>query len=452
VATAREKPVFFISSGRAAGVAGAKHLGDAAGRGNLIVFDMGGTTASASLVHRGELSRLQEYEFRSGISTSSRFIKAGGYLMRVPTVDVAEVGSGAGSIARIDPGGLLTVGPVSAGADPGPACYGIGGEEPTVTDANLLLGYLPEMLAGGSLRLDRRLAEAAVERRVARPLGLGLAEAAAGIRDIVNHNMARVIRTVTVERGVDPRDFSLLAFGGSGPAHACDLARDIGIREVIFPPMPGVFTAMGMLAGDVERYFIRPCPGLLSQFDVGRAAGLVEELRDEAMTALAGEGIPDERIALEFQIDLRFVGQDSQLPVPLPERLGDGTAAALRAAFIEAYRATYQYASTDEAETVNLRVVARGIRSTRLDFAALEAQIAAGGGRSGMRRIRFKGGLDAVEVPVMERQALAGEIEGPAILESLDSTVVLPPGWRARRDGFANIVAADTEPNLGRER
>jgi N-methylhydantoinase A len=272
-ATARSKPVFFISSGRSAGVVGAGQLGVAVGRKDLVVFDMGGTTASASLVHDGEISRLQEYEFREGVSTSSRFIKAGGYLMRVPTVDVAEAGSGAGSIAHIDAGNMLSVGPVSAGADPGPACYGIGGTAPTVTDANFLLGYLPATLAGGGFRLKKENAERAIRDEIAGPLDLSVISAAAGIRAIVNANMARVIKTVTVEKGVDPREFSLLAFGGSGPVHACDLARDIGIREVIFPRMPGVFTAMGMLAGDVERYFVRPFPDRGNQGDRDRRAG-----------------------------------------------------------------------------------------------------------------------------------------------------------------------------------
>ncbi len=440
VATARDKPVFFISSGRSAGVVGAKHLGNAISRSDLIVFDMGGTTASAALVHQGELSRLQEYEFRAGISASSRFIKAGGYLMQVPTVDVAEAGSGAGSIAYVDAGGLLCVGPISAGADPGPACYGIGGDEPTVTDANLVLGYLPETLAGGGLTLDCGRAQRAIETRIARPLGLGLTEAAAGIRDIVNHNMARVIRAVTVERGVDPRDFSLLAFGGSGPAHACDLARDIGIGEVIFPRMPGVFTAMGMLAGDIERYFIRPCPGLLKDLNVERARGLLSELREEAIGALAGEGSADNRIDLEFQIDLRFVGQDSQLPIILPAILSDEAAAELRQAFLTAYRTTYQYASSDEVEMVNLRVVARGIRSTWLDFTELHAAVPTRSSGRATRSVRFNDSAEPIEVPVVEREALTGEISGPAILESLDSTVVLPPGSRARPDVFANII------------
>ncbi|MHA1563836.1 MAG: hydantoinase/oxoprolinase family protein, partial [Alphaproteobacteria bacterium] len=247
-ALAQEKPVFFISSGRAAGVVGASSQGRRSNEPNLVAFDMGGTTASASLIKDGELTRTTEYEFRAGISTPSRFIKAGGYLMRVPTVDVAEIGSGAGSIAYVDSGGLTCVGPISAGAVPGPACYGAGGDKPTVTDANLALGYLPDRLAGGSMALDVAKARAAIDRHVAQPLGLSIDDAAFGIRAIANANMARAIKVVTVERGLDPRDFTLLAFGGSGPNHACELARILNIPKVLFPPMPGVFTAMGMLS------------------------------------------------------------------------------------------------------------------------------------------------------------------------------------------------------------
>ena len=222
---AREKPVFFISSGRASGAVGAAGLGASLGEENLVVFDMGGTTASAALIHRGVLSRTNEYEFRAGMSVPSRFIKAGGYLMRVPTVDVAEVGNGAGSIAAIDPAGLITVGPVSAGAMPGPVCYGLGGLRPTVTDANVVLGFLPTKLAGGALELDVESARAAISETIGKPLKLDVADAAFGIREIANANMVRAIRAVTIERGLDPRDLTLFAFGGSGPVHACDVAK-----------------------------------------------------------------------------------------------------------------------------------------------------------------------------------------------------------------------------------
>ena len=225
-AGAGERPVFAVGSGPAAGVAGAARLGQVAGAPNLIAFDMGGTTAKASLVEHGRVSLTTEYEFREGISTSSRFIKAGGYMLKVPAIDIAEVGAGAGSIADIDDGGLLRVGPQSAGAQPGPACYALGGTRPTVTDANVALGFLnPGYLAGGELRLDAALARDAIRTpRRGAPRPLGCIEAAHGIREVANANMARAIRSVTIERGRDPRDFTLVAFGGSGPVHAGDVA------------------------------------------------------------------------------------------------------------------------------------------------------------------------------------------------------------------------------------
>jgi N-methylhydantoinase A len=440
-ATARSKPVFFISSGRSAGVVGAGHLGAAIGREDLVIFDMGGTTASASLVHGGEISRLQEYEFREGASTSSRFIKAGGYLRRVPTVDVAEVGSGAGSIAHIDGGGMLSVGPVSAGADPGPACYGTGGTAPTVTDANFLLGYLPSILAGGGIELRKREAERAIRDEIGDPLDMHVIAAAAGIRAIVNANMGRIIKAVTVEKGVDPRNFSLLAFGGSGPVHACDLARDIGIREVIFPRMPGVFTAMGMLASDVERYFVRPFPGLLHDLNVGAARQLIADMKVGASAALIEEGIASVDAEIECQIDLRFAGQDSQLPIPLPVELSDHASECLREDFLDAYRAVYQYASADAVETVNIRMIARGVRHGRLDFADLDVTVVPWRTNTNKRAVYFSGGKEATPTPVIDRQSFSRPQIGPLILESLDSTIVIAPEWQARVDECGNVVA-----------
>ena len=281
VKVAQAKPVFFISSGRASGAVGGARLGHAMNERDLIVFDMGGTTASAALVRDGELERTNEYEFRAGMSVPSRFIKAGGYMMRVPTVDVAEVGSGAGSIAAIDAGGLLVVGPNSAGARPGPACYGLGGTQPTVTDANAVLGLLPPMLAGGAVALDLDAARTAIARSLGVPLGLDVEQAALGIRKVANANMVRAIRAVTIERGLDPRELTLLAFGGSGPAHACDLARMLEIERVLFPPGPGVFTATGMLAGAAEHHELRPIGMPLAA--VIREE--VEALRDEMQVA-----------------------------------------------------------------------------------------------------------------------------------------------------------------------
>ncbi len=439
--TAQKKPVFFISSGRSAGVVGATRMGAAVGEDNLIVFDMGGTTASAALVHNGELSRTNEYEFRAGISTPSRFIKAGGYMMRVPTVDVAEVGSGGGSVAWIDAGGLLNVGPVSSGAVPGPVCYGLGGDKPTVSDANVALGLLPAELAGGSLTLDVDAARRAIERDVAAPLGLDTDAAARGIADVANVNMARAIRAVTVERGVDPRDFTLLAFGGSGPVHACDLARVLDIRRVLFPPMPGVFTAMGMLAGDVERYSIRVYPTLLGQADFAEVARLVAELQDEARATLGEEGYSAGQVRLDVEFDLRFEGQDNEVAVALSSVAGELSRDTVRTAFLNAYLAIYGYVSTDEIEFVNVRLIGRGMREARVDFANVGAIADAVRERPANRRVYFASAGGWCETPVVDRQMFSGERTGPLIIESSDTTIVVPPGARASLDAAGNIRA-----------
>lgn len=436
---AQEKPVFFISSGRSAGVVGAGRLGEAMGEKDLVVFDMGGTTASASLIHKGELSRANEYEFRAGISTPSRFIKAGGYLMRVPTVDVAEVGSGAGSIARIDEGGLMHVGPLSAGADPGPVCYGIGGNSPTVTDANVVLGFLPSALAGGSMKLDVDGARAAIKRDLADPLKLSVEDAAFGIREVVNINMARTIKAVTVERGVDPRDFAILAFGGSGPVHACDLARTLGISRVIFPKSPGVFTATGMLAAKVERYFLRSLNGMLDQLPVDRVNALLKEMRAEAVASLAEEGYSPDQIECGFEADLRFKGQDFELPIPLPEAVTEGDRASLRAAFREAYKGIYGYASDDGVEIVNIRLNAGGNSGNRLSFKPHAPDSAPA--EAATRKIYHSRTHGWVDTPIYERSTFKGGVAGPLIIQSPDTTIVIPPRATADLDAFGNVVA-----------
>jgi N-methylhydantoinase A len=441
IEVAEAKPVFFISSGRSAGVVGAARLGENLKRDDLIVFDMGGTTASASLVQAGEIARATEYEFRDGISTPSRFIKAGGYMMSVPTIDVAEVGSGAGSIAWLDAGGLLHVGPVSAGAEPGPACYGRGGAKPTVTDANVALGLLPEQLAGGALSLDRAKARAAIEEQIAKPLALSVDAAAAGIRDVANANMTRAIRAVTVERGVDPRDFTLLAFGGSGPLHACDLAKALDIPTVLFPRMPGVFTAMGMLTGDIEHYFIRPCPGRLGGFDPAHAESIRAALRQEATARMAKDGFAPDETELLFSLDLRFAGQDSVIPVALPDRLQADCQDALRRGFIERYERLYQYASADEVESTSIRLVARGLRKNKLSFGKLNLPSKTGDTAGGTRKVYFGSEHGWIATPVLARNAFSGKQAGPLIIESDDSTVVIPPNVVVSVDKGGNLLA-----------
>lgn len=437
---AMDKPVFFIGSGPAAGVIGAARLAVAAGTGDAIAFDMGGTTAKASLIQEGAVARTNEYEFRAGISTPSRFIKAGGYMLKVPAIDVAEVGAGAGSIAWVDPAGLLHVGPQSAGGDPGPACYGKGGDRATVSDANVVLGMLnPQHLAGGTLPVSRDLAAAAIERDVAGPLGIDLEQAALGIRSVANASMARAVRAVTVERGIDPRDFTLVAFGGSGPVHAADLARTLAIRRVLFPILPGVFTAVGMLAGDVERHFVTAMPGPLDRIAGAEAQAALDAMTRSAAEALAEEGIADALATVRLEADLRLTGQDSEIAVPFKRHeASPGGIAAIAARFHAAYEQTYRYRADEPVELVNLRAIAVGHRPESLDFSA--AEDATGAAAATARQVRFEGSPAAVETAVVGRAAIGDEWRaGPLIIESYDTTIVVPPDSRVRRDRMGNI-------------
>jgi N-methylhydantoinase A len=435
--TARAKPVFFISSGRAAGAAGGARLGAAIGLRDMVVFDMGGTTASAALVKDGELSRVSEYEFRAGISMPSRFIKAGGYMMSVPSVDVAEVGSGAGSIAHVDEGGLMRVGPVSAGADPGPVCYGIGGDKPTVTDANLVLGYLPARLAGGERPLLADKAREVIARDLGTRFGLAAETAAHGVREVVNANMARAIRAVTVERGVDPRNFTLVAIGGSGPVHAADVARLLSMPRILVPAVPGVFTAMGMLAGDVERYFVSALPGRLNDLDTTVVKDALDALSREARDALLQEGVDAEQTVLVSEINMRCRGQELFLPVPF---VAPADKNALQAAFLSAYEAIYSYAPSGIIETVSLKLTGKGLRPGKLDFRFPSTRSGAAAHPRETRPVFFGSPHGWLETPVYDRATMPSAIDGPSIVEATDSTVAIPPGVRAEADDHQNIL------------
>ncbi len=444
---AAEKPVFAVASGPAGGVVGAARLGTARAMGDAIAFDMGGTTAKASVILGGEPGLTTEVEFRDGISSPSRFIKGGGYMLKVPSIDIAEVGSGGGSIAAIDAGGLLVVGPRSAGADPGPACYGRGNDRPTVTDANMALGYLnPVALAGGSLAVDPSLARAAVEARVGRPLGLNVEEAAHGIREVANVNMARAIRSVTIERGRDPREMTLVAFGGSGPLHAVDVARLLGIARVVVPAAPGVFCSMGMLAADVEHAFVRAVLAPLDAVDPAVLARAVAALEAEGRAALDAEGYGHGRSQLVFLAEMRYLGQSSELPVPVdPGALGTVAGRArLAEDFHRVYRETFGYANDEPVELVNLRLLARGRQSRPLDFARIQLDPRALAGTAGTRRVSFSRAAGFVEARVLPRAALgASPLVGPAIVESYDSTIAVPPGAVATRDA-SDCVTIET--------
>jgi len=429
-AAAARRPVSVVISGPAAGVRAAQQLGDG---GDTISFDMGGTTAKAAVVEGGRIPLVNEYEVRAGISMPSRFVKSGGYLLMVPAVDLAEVGNGAGSIASVDAGGALRVGPRSAGASPGPACYGRGGTEATITDANVWLGYLnPASLVGGDVEVDAALARRAIEDRIAKPLGMTVTEAAWGIHCVANSNMRRALRAVTVERGRDPRDFALTAFGGSGPVHAAGLADDLGIGRVVVPSLAGLLSSVGMLLSDVEhsvgRSWIRPLD------DVDPAA--VDELFDELQASLRAQAdghaeaveLVCERIA-----DLRYAGQASVLSIPYADDL-----AALAERFEHEHRRTYGHRLAEEpVELVGLRLLGRAPRDAERRLRPATAGAVAG---EPSRRAYF-GEAGFVTTPLVGRSDLSADPRpGPLIVEDYDTTVVVPPWWTARLDRDGGIV------------
>lgn len=439
---AAASPVRIIESGPAAGVIAAAAAGRAVGIENLITFDMGGTTAKASIIERGAITLSSEYEVAGGLNQGSRLIKGGGHLIRVPAIDVAEVGAGGGSLAWIDAGGVLRVGPESAGAVPGPACYARGGERPTVTDANLVLGYLnPDHLVGGELRLDARRAEQALRTHVAEPLGLSLAEAADGVHMIANAAMQRAIRSVSIERGRDPRDFTLVAFGGSGPVHAAGLAEALDLERILIPPHPGLFSAIGLLTASVEQLYTRSLLRELRKADLDAAEAILRDMAARARGDLADEGFGADSVRIERFADLRYRRQISELLLPLPARaLEPSDRAALTEAFHREHETTYGYAMRDEpVEIVALKLKARGERARPApDWARMDD----GAPAAGEREAYFGRSRGALRARVLSRGALdAAPQDGPLIIEEYGSTTVVPPGWRARRGahGFVHL-------------
>lgn len=441
---AKSRPVFAVGSGPAGGVIGAARLGQATDLGTVIAFDMGGTTAKASIIDKGVPMLINEYEFRDGITSPSRFTKGGGYMLKVPAIDIAEVGAGGGSIAWIDAGGMLQVGPVSAGADPGPAAYNLGNDKPTVTDANICLGFIGETgLAGGSLTVNRALAEQAVRIHVAEPLGLTVTQAALGIRRIANVNMARAIRSVTVERGLDPREMTLMAFGGGGSMHAADVALLLDIRKIVIPTMSGVFCSVGMLAADVEHSLVKATVGPITGWHAGTLKAPLDQLEADMRQRLKEEGFGPDRIELSFGADLRYMEQSSELTIPVDRQvLVDEGGQALHAPFQAAYETVYGYSDESPVELVNLRVTGRGLRDQKLDFRALSGGSHAGEiQHSAKRQVCFSSADIWLDTAILPRHhVLESALDGPAILVSYDTTIVVPPAARATTDGCGSVL------------
>jgi len=403
----RRAPALTVLSGPAAGVVGAREVAAACGIVDIITVDIGGTSADIALIKGGKIGLTERGQ-------------VGEWPLSLPMVDMVTIGAGGGSIARVADS-ILTVGPMSAGADPGPACYARGGREATVTDAHVVLGQLPERLLGGRMGLERARAEAAVHESVARPLGLSLEAAARGMLSIVDSNMVGAIRVVSVERGHDPRDFTLVAFGGAGPLHGCALAELLGITRVLIPPAPGVLCAEGLLAADLKAEFSRTLPKA-GKVDPASVEPIYAELEREAKAWFEEEevAIGDRRQARVAM--LRYQGQGGELTVPW-----EMDAAKTEAAFVAAHKALYGFELAAPIELVTVRIEASGHMPDPVRPKLTERIGAAARER---REVHFATGRR--EVPVIERGELGAgaRFAGPAIITQLDATTLVPPGWQ----------------------
>jgi N-methylhydantoinase A len=441
--SARERPHTLIESGPAAGVIAAAQLAHALDEPNLISFDMGGTTAKASLIEGGAYKTTTEYEIGMGMHQSLA-VRFTGYPVKTPVIDLTECGAGGGSIASVDGVGVLKVGPQSAGAEPGPVCYGRGGTEPTVTDANLVLGRLnPAYFVGGESTLDLGSAEKAIEEKIARPLGLSLMEAASGILEVVNAHMVRTLRVISVARGYDPRDFSLVSFGGAGPLHAADLASELQIPRIVIPEAPGVFSALGLLWADLRADFTATARLILDKDNARRFSDLITELEGEANRWLDAEKVPLKQRALIRSADMRYPLQNYEINVPLPNgKVSPAWLGRARSAFHQAHLRQYSY--SDEAENVqavNLRVSAVGYTSRMAPLEIPAGKRSPRNALKGERRVYFQEVGNFLKTPIYERSMLlaGNRIQGPAVIEQPDSTVLVPPSFLAEVDPHGRL-------------
>lgn len=435
VRTVIRKPAQVVECGPAAGVIGARRAALLAGYKDVISFDMGGTTAKASLVENGALSRTDEYEVGGGISLSSRLVKGGGYALKLPVIDISEVGAGGGSIVWLDRAGSLKVGPHSAGAVPGPACYNMGGTEPTITDANVVLGYLnPDALAGGSLPIEQQLSHTAIARVVAEPLGIDVLKAAYGIHQVVTTVMTRAVKTVSTYRGRDPRHFTLFAFGGNGGIHAGSLARSLGIRRVVLPSGAGVFSAIGLLFADVET---NVSAAFLKRLDQARPSD-IDAVYANLIADVANElGRPADALHITWLADLRYAGQAFELTVPLAS--DDVAAAASR--FEAEHERTYGYKLAGEPmEIVTLRVTG-AMETGGPKQIVPSAPPPPRAGAAPSRDAYFGDTLGALPTPVIARHELDRHPRrGPFIVEEYEGTTLVQPDMTARLDESGNII------------
>ena len=441
---ASERPVYMVESGPAAGVIAAAYVGEAIGHRNVLSLDMGGTTAKAALIQDGTPRITKDYEVGAKASADTGSGRGSGYPIRTPVIDLVEIGAGGGSIAWVDSGGVLRVGPQSAGAAPGPASYGNGGTDATITDANLVLGRLnPDYFLGGELPLQPELAEEAVLKNCAEPLGLNLLEAANGVVEIANSAMVNAIRLISVQRGYDPRDFVLVAFGGAGPVHAAKLAMETEVPLTIIPMSPGITSAMGLLVTDLKHENSMTRIRRIDECDPAEIESVLDDLEERGRNSLAREGVGGSDMSFERHADVRYVGQSYELGVSLPPgHLDAATLTGVSDAFHVEHERAYGHKALEEpVELVNLRVMALGaIARPSL------REVGAGNGSDGAvketRKVYFAESGGLIDCRVYDRYRL-GEgdtIEGPAIVEEVDSTTVIHPGTAANVDRIGNLL------------
>jgi len=427
--SARRKPVHTVLSGPAGGVVSAAEISLRAGFPDIVTMDMGGTSTDISLIINGKPQVTTQADLE-------------GMPIRVPVVDINAIGAGGGSIASIDEGGALRVGPRSAEAIPGPACYGRGGTLPTVTDANLVVGRLgAETALGGSMKLDRDAASAALDAEVAKPLSLSTTQAATGVLRVANANMERGIRVVSVQRGHDPRDFALVPFGGAGPLHAADVAESLGIPTVLVPPAPGILCAMGILMSDLRHDLVATNLMALAAVDEAQVWAALEPLRVQGETLLDADGVPTDARRVETFVDVRYIGQSFELSLPIAEGAG---LEALAEAFHSAHAHKFGHADRNApVEIVNLRVLAVG-ETPPLVLPEVEAgeQTVAADALVTQRDVFFEVDQSWHKTPVYRREHLrvGNEIAGPAVIDEVSSTTLLRPGDHGRVDELGNII------------
>lgn len=436
--TVLAKPAQIVECGPAAGVIAARAVVLESGFRDVISFDMGGTTAKAALIEKGELIKSDDYEIGGGISLSSKLAKGGGYALKLPVIDISEVGAGGGSIVWKDRAGGLKVGPQSAGANPGPACYGLGGVEPTVTDANMVLGYLnPVALAGGAVPVDPDLSRKALTEVVAEPLGLDLDRAAYGVHELVSTIMTRAVKSVTTYRGRDPREFAMVAFGGNGGVHSVSLARALGVTDVVVPPFAGVLSALGLLTAQVETGTSIAFLRAVADIDMKELMSAYAELAEKAINEL---GQTQTNVREVRAADLRYQGQAFELTLPVDEATLDQEKFAdeMRAQFDASHERMYGYRlEATPIEIVTLRVTVQ-LDTEPKTMPSYQAQ---SDPNETQRSVYFGPDWGRVDTPIIDRANLSeSSRQGPLVIEEYEGTTIVPPDCAVCLDLKGNIL------------